>query len=271
MPKARNDAMAAVKRASDDLHEAVGHFVKLAADRDERISYSAHALNNYLMVVSTTIKLLEKKLGTIADADTKMLLANLKHASNTMLSTVGGVITTAAVSSRIPPLIFAEVSFAQLIDVACEAYVEPALAKGISLGWNPRRRAAEATADLVFTDRVAAGAVLDNLISNAVKFTPGGEAVSITVSKAADCFVCSVWDRGPGLSDEDLSKLFQRGVPLSARPTGGEVSHGFGLAIAKDLSIALGGNLTCRSVAGQGACFSFSLPAQAAPDSRPSM
>ena len=72
--------------------------------------------------------------------------------------------------------------------------------------------------------------------------------------------VCSVRDEGPGLSQEDQAKLFQRGVQLSSVPTGGEPSSGYGLAVAKELIDKLGGDLWCESTLGTGARFSFRLP-----------
>ena len=71
--------------------------------------------------------------------------------------------------------------------------------------------------------------------------------------------VCSVRDEGPGLSQEDQAKLFQRGIKLSSVPTGGEPSSGYVLAVAKELINKLGG-LWCESTYGTGACFSFRLP-----------
>jgi signal transduction histidine kinase len=64
----------------------------------------------------------------------------------------------------------------------------------------------------------------------------------------------------PGLGPEDRARLFQRGVRLSAQPTGGEPSTGYGLAVAKDLVGQLGGEIWCDSQPGQGACFSVRLP-----------
>jgi len=97
-------------------------------------------------------------------------------------------------------------------------------------------------------------------LSNAIKYSPPGSPISVTTVIHLDLVFCTVCDQGPGLSEEDQEKLFQPGVPLSAQPTGGESSTGYGLAIAKDLANALGGRLTCASVLGEGACFTFSLP-----------
>src|SRR5205085_12319122 len=95
----------------------------------------------------------------------------------------------------------------------------------------------------VWTDRVALAAVLDNRLSNAVKYSEPGKRVWVRLRAEADHVVCSVQDEGPGLSPADQENLFQRGVRLSAVPTGGEPSTGYGLAVAKELVGNLGGAL----------------------------
>jgi signal transduction histidine kinase len=102
--------------------------------------------------------------------------------------------------------------------------------------------------------------VLDNLLSNAIKLSFPEKQVWVKVYADKKGVVCSIQDEGPGLSREDQSKLFQRGTQLGARPTGGEPSSGYGLAVAKDLINNLGGDLWCVSTLGSGACFSFRLP-----------
>jgi signal transduction histidine kinase len=69
-----------------------------------------------------------------------------------------------------------------------------------------------------------------------------------------------VRDEGPGISDEDQKKLFQKYSRLSARPTGGESSTGLGLSIAKRLANKLGGDILCHSAFGAGTTFTFRLP-----------
>lgn len=93
-----------------------------------------------------------------------------------------------------------------------------------------------------------------------MKYSPPGKLIRVHVSAERDGVVCSVRDEGPGLSQEDQAKLFQRGAQLTPKPTGGESSAGYGLAVAKEFIERLGGTIWCESVLGQGACFSFRLP-----------
>jgi signal transduction histidine kinase len=101
---------------------------------------------------------------------------------------------------------------------------------------------------------------MDNLLSNAVKYSFPEKRIWVELRAESITVACSVRDEGPGLSQEDQARLFQRGVRLSAEPTGGESSNGYGLAVAKELIDRLGGHLWCESTIGAGACFSFSLP-----------
>ena len=84
--------------------------------------------------------------------------------------------------------------------------------------------------------------------------------MTVTISRSGTDLVCSVCDEGPGLSKEDLARIFQRGARLTPKPTGGETSSGYGLAITRDLVRKLGGRIWCESVEGKGTAFTFSLP-----------
>ncbi|MGE5480433.1 MAG: ATP-binding protein [Chloroflexota bacterium] len=102
--------------------------------------------------------------------------------------------------------------------------------------------------------------VLDNLVSNAIKFTQRGGSVKISARSEGDNVVVEVADNGPGLSESDIEAAFQRGNRLSAQPTGGESSTGLGLWIVKKLVEAHRGRVWIKSVLGKGATFAFSLP-----------
>jgi len=102
---------------------------------------------------------------------------------------------------------------------------------------------------------------VDNLIGNAVKYSPVGGRIDVTVETAGEEAVCRVRDFGPGLSSEDIARVFGRFQRLSAKPTAGEGSTGLGLSIAKRIAELHGGRVTVESPGpGQGATFSIHLP-----------
>jgi signal transduction histidine kinase len=105
---------------------------------------------------------------------------------------------------------------------------------------------------------------IDNLVSNAIKYSPIGGKIALLVSRDTGNTLIRVTDQGAGLSPEDLGRLFGRFQRLSAKPTAGESSTGLGLSIVKRIIDMHGGTVTADSAGpGQGATFTIMLPAAA--------
>ena len=102
--------------------------------------------------------------------------------------------------------------------------------------------------------------VLENLVSNAVKYSPPGKNIFVRLKKLPDAVRCEVQDEGPGLSAEDQKKLFGKFARLSAKPTGGEHATGLGLSIVKKMVEAMNGRVWCESEPGRGALFIVQFP-----------
>lgn len=106
---------------------------------------------------------------------------------------------------------------------------------------------------------------IDNLVSNAIKYSPIGGNISLLVTYDVTQVVIRVTDQGAGLSPEDIGRLFGRFQRLSAKPTAGESSTGLGLSIVKRIVDMHGGTITADSPGpGQGATFTIKLPVTAA-------
>jgi signal transduction histidine kinase len=102
---------------------------------------------------------------------------------------------------------------------------------------------------------------IDNLVSNAIKYSPIGGRIRMSVGRSGDDTVIRVSDNGPGLSPEDMSRLFGRFQRLSAKPTAGESSTGLGLSIVKRIVELHGGQITVESLGpGSGTTFTIALP-----------
>lgn len=111
----------------------------------------------------------------------------------------------------------------------------------------------------VQADRKGALQVLDNLISNAIKYSPPESSVALSIEENGAWVDLRVRDSGPGISERDQKKLFRKHTKLSAKPTAGESSVGLGLSIAKRLTEAMGGMIMCHSILGDGATFVLRL------------
>ena len=93
----------------------------------------------------------------------------------------------------------------------------------------------EAAPVMVLLDPSVTLQVLENLVSNAVKYSPAGKNIRVRLKRESGRVRCEVEDDGPGLSAEDQKKLFGKFARLSAKPTGGENSTGLGLSIVKKI------------------------------------
>ena len=102
--------------------------------------------------------------------------------------------------------------------------------------------------------------VVENVVSNAVKFSPHGSTVVVRVALDGGAGLVDVEDEGPGVTEADRARLFAKFARLSARPTGGESSTGLGLSIVKTLTEAMGGQVSLESPPGRGARFRVRLP-----------
>jgi CheY-like chemotaxis protein len=124
---------------------------------------------------------------------------------------------------------------------------------------------AETAADLPMAngDASLAYQALTNLVSNALKFSPLGAHVRVRTCAVDDGVRVEVHDRGPGVPESERALLFCENMPLSPRPTDGEESHGFGLAIVRQLVEAQHGRVGADFPAAGGSVFWFELAAAA--------
>jgi signal transduction histidine kinase len=102
--------------------------------------------------------------------------------------------------------------------------------------------------------------VLDNLIGNAIKFSPAATQITVRTRRENGHILCEVADQGPGIADEDRSKLFVEHARLRNKPTGNETSTGLGLSICREMVTLHGGDTGARNNPGGGTTFWFRLP-----------
>lgn len=102
--------------------------------------------------------------------------------------------------------------------------------------------------------------VLENLITNAIKYSPINSQVRVVSEKRGQNYVIKVIDQGPGISREDQRRLFTKYQRLSAQPTAGEDSIGIGLSLVKKLIELMNGSVSCTSELGVGSTFEITIP-----------
>jgi signal transduction histidine kinase len=114
--------------------------------------------------------------------------------------------------------------------------------------------------DTITTDQEALIQILDNLVSNAIKFSQPQKEVYLQAINDEEYIRFNVKDHGPGILPQEMQKVFGKFQKLSARPTAGEESSGLGLSIVKELTHLLRGEVTISSQPGAGTTFSVKLP-----------
>jgi signal transduction histidine kinase len=101
---------------------------------------------------------------------------------------------------------------------------------------------------------------IDNVLSNAIKYSPIGGRIEVAVDRSDQSAIIRITDEGPGLSPEDITRLFGRFQRLSAKPTGGETSTGLGLSIVKRIVDLHGGTVVAETTGPSGTTFKIAIP-----------
>ncbi len=226
----------------------------LAEDKDELLGMLTHDLKNHLGGMQMSAQLLHERAADLPDTRSRTLVDNILASTTQMLAFVKEFLANAALE-RSQQLTLVPVDLCDSLTLAVRQYRPPAERKGLRLVFeNPGPVS-------ILADSMALNQVLENLISNAVKFSPRGTVINLSVKKLDDGYAeCRIADQGPGFTEEDRGKIFRRYVRLSARPTGGEPSTGLGLSIVKKMVDAMKGTLTLETAPGSGAVFIIRLP-----------
>ena len=252
----RDRVAASIANAQTNLEQAMMELAAMSSLSYGAVAFAAHALNNYLSVVSGVTDLMGMVLTDYPDPRIQTWLNGIQRSTRMMSQIVAALMKDALISGK-PDITLEKVDLCTMVANICNYYQVAASRKDIRIVWQPPPM----TSCYVATDSPAVAAVMDNLLSNAIKYSQRGTQVTVSVRDDAGSYVCSVRDQGPGISAEDQLRLFQRGVRLSAVPTGDESSHGYGLAVAMELLGLIVGEIWCESELGAGSTFSFRLPA----------
>ncbi len=109
-------------------------------------------------------------------------------------------------------------------------------------------------------DPIYLNQVYENILSNAIKFSPTGKDVNVRLLHNATVVRTEISDQGPGVPKEEMDRLFSKFSKLSAQPTAGESSTGLGLSLVKRYVELMNGKVWCESIEGQGATFIVEIP-----------
>src|SRR5262249_23947073 len=225
--------------------------------KSEILGTVAHDLKNPLGVILGRTEMLREKAGAAGalSDNVEAQIAHIRDAANRLTEMVDALVADAMADALDITLRREPVDIAVLVREVVETNRPLAAKKDqtITVTAPPDQTA------ICDADRIREA--IDNLVSNAVKYSPLGGKIDIFVTQEAGSITVKVTDQGAGLSPEDISRLFGRFQRLSAKPTAGETSTGLGLSIVKRIVDLHGGRITVDSEGpGKGASFRMNLP-----------
>jgi len=217
--------------------------------QSEFLQIAAHDLRNPLNAIM--------QLAELLPPDNQEMAQSIRGIGKEMVNVIDSMLDTAALEKGKIRLNPTYSDLAEVVREVWERNAPQAQRKRIELRFSAQEPC------LASFDRDRIRQAVDNLVSNALKFSPLDKTVTITVRPVASGVRVEVADEGPGLTTEDKARLFQRFERLSARPTGDESSIGLGLANARDLVELHGGRVGAESAGrGKGSLFWIELPSR---------
>jgi len=254
VPDADDTELEAAQRALASEHERLTDALSRAESalgmRDEVLAIVAHDLRAPLNAVQTSAAFLMDV--ELAEPDRRRLLDVIRRAASSMNRLIEDLLDVSRMESGVFTVDLERLDVAALAGEICEQFRPQATEGGRTL-----ECVVERDAPFVLADRDRLSQVFENLISNALRFTPVGGSVTVRVTRqGAKEVACAVSDTGVGIPPEDLPRLFERFWQARRYRRGGA---GLGLAIARGVVEAHGSALAVESEPGRGSVFSFVL------------
>jgi signal transduction histidine kinase len=259
--RARMEILLRSRSLSLALQQRADEAEQAARTRDEVLAVVAHDLRNPLNLVLTSGMFLQETVEGL-DSGAREQLQMIRRAAVHMNRLIQDLLEVAGMEAGAISVEPKKESVDPLVRVACRAMEHAASAKQIELSCE-----IESELPLVYADRDRIDQVLGNLIGNAVRFTPEGGRIRVGAERDGERVRISVADTGAGIDAAHLPRVFDRFWQAKRSRAGGA---GLGLAIARGIVAAHGGEMWVESERGGGSAFYFTLPTTPQPGLPPS-
>lgn len=269
--KSRNDELSAkneeiekqqkeLELAASDLKEVNAALSDMNREKDEFLGIVAHDLRGPLGNIFSICDILKEEQGG-PQAHRMDLLQDIRTCCLQMQDLIGDLLNLNSIESFHGPVDLEPCLWNQLAAGVRERFSALAAVKNIELVLN-----LDPAADVELLTRGKwMDICLNNLVNNAIKYSPHGSRVEIETAVLPNGdFELRVNDEGPGIPETERDQLFQKFRRLSSRPTGGEQSSGLGLYIVRKMCQRLGATVELTPKAGRGCCFVIRHPQHSA-------
>lgn len=242
-----------LKRYQDLMIEKNLQLKQLDQDKNEFLGLAAHDLKNPIYNISMLAKVIKEEDLTKEEIDE--FATDILTTSERMLELIRNLLDINAIEQGKIKMNFEDIIISEIAKSCTDNYIDRAKAKSILLNYTAQSEMPKVSADGGFVLQI-----LDNLISNAIKYSPFDKNIWVKSYFDSDKVYISIKDEGPGLSEADQSKLFGKFARLTPQPTGDEHSTGLGLSIAKKYAESMHGDIKLVSKLDEGCDFILELP-----------
>lgn len=221
-------------------------------EKNNLMGILAHDLKNPLQSILSSLKLIRQEKEDTGFRDE--MENNIKEQSGRMLNLINRLLDYRAIESGSIPLNISSFVSTELSEKLMKNARINAVKKDIEI-------ISECTCGgmKLVTDMEILYQVLENLLSNSIKFSPPGSRIYLRCFNNVGYDLFEIEDEGPGFSESDRKRLYSNFAKLSAKPTGNEHSTGLGLSIVKKLCDLLGAEIMLSSIEQKGSKFTIKL------------
>ena len=244
-------------RLQQQRHERQKQLLEeLISEKQQLISLVSHDLKGPFNRIFALIQLLSMTPDNLT-GDQLNYIGKIHQISSDGLSMIRNLLDNRRLEDKGIDLLVENLNLSKLVSTLVKNYTALAEKKKITVFF-------EKSADIIMqSDKLTLNRIVENLLSNALKFSYPEKNIWITLSCSEMNCELKIIDQGPGIGKEDQTKLFQKYQRLAARPTAGESSTGLGLYLVKNMVEKLGGTVSYFGDVGRGSEFSIVLPLHA--------
>lgn len=239
---------------SEELEQRNQHLLALDEEKNNLIRILAHDLRapvNHIQGMAQLVLLERSRL----TGDQHMFVEKIVDSSVRVSKMISHLLDIDALENDRVKIFLEKIDITALIKKVVDSFEKQAQQKHTTLAFS-----ASNDAVLVNGDALYLFEIFENLVSNAIKFSPLQSRVDVCVTVDDSSVTIAVKDSGPGLTADDQLLLFKKYQRLSAKPTNGEASVGLGLSIVKQYVELMKGEVWCDSEPGKGAAFFVRFP-----------
>jgi two-component system, sensor histidine kinase and response regulator len=251
----RHRSKAKLQALTEELQSKNEELAKLSEQKDQFLSIASHDLRNPLGVILGYCRFLQRSRAGALNETQAEAIATMVDSAKYMLGLIEDLLDFSTIQADSVRLDLLPMDVREPVKKALTGNRMSADSKNIQFSVDGMDEPLTCNLDANRIEQV-----MNNLLSNATKYSHPGSTVRVSVSRTAKSVRISVSDEGIGIKDEDRAKLFQPFQRSSVRGTAGEKSTGLGLSIVRSIVEAHGGRVEVESEVGKGTTFRVVLP-----------